>query len=64
MSASRWMGPWRWTPRPHARTIAWHNQVLLRALDDAADLGRAEAGKLAVVPVSVDLRPLMERPAA
>jgi CheY-like chemotaxis protein len=44
----------------HVRTLAWQHQMLLRALDDAADLGRAEAGKLTIMPASVDLRPLMD----
>jgi CheY-like chemotaxis protein len=44
----------------HVRTIMWQHQMLVRALDDACDLGRAEAGKLTISPQSVDLRPLMD----
>jgi CheY-like chemotaxis protein len=44
----------------HVRTIMWQHQMLLRALEDASDLGRAEAGKLTITPESVDLRPLMD----
>jgi CheY-like chemotaxis protein len=44
----------------HIRTIMWQHQTLVRALEDAADLGRAETGKLTVTPTTVDLRPLMD----
>ncbi len=44
----------------HVRTIMWQHQMLLRALEDASDLGRAEAGKLTITAESVDLRPLMD----
>ena len=44
----------------YLRTIVEQHRVLLRVLDDAADLGRAETGLLAVSPVACDLRPLMD----
>jgi CheY-like chemotaxis protein len=44
----------------YVRTIIEHHQRLLRALADAADLGRAEMGALEVSPQPTELRPLMD----